>query len=144
MIACINPQSADYDESISVLGNASLACDISIKEVAQPAAQNGRPALVRKGTRSSVSSRGSVSSANSGANASNQAISAQEPNKKRKGAPDEGKASAETSKIECLQKQIESLKATNKELIDTQFEREQEIRMEVCAEMEKIQPKFAG
>lgn len=31
MIACVNPQSDDYDETVSILGNASLAC--KIKEI---------------------------------------------------------------------------------------------------------------
>lgn len=169
MIACVNPQSADYDESISVLGNASLACEINVKETL-PVEKVARPALRKTASRSSVTApsthRSSVSSTNSGSVASSTVSSSssaaptssstatvqkEKDSRKRKATTTVTEGSESTTKatksskatkshsdeIEVLQKEITSLKAQNKELIDAQMGREQEIREEVCGEMAK-------
>ena len=157
MIACVNPQSADYDESISVLGNASLACEINVKEIV-PAEKVVKPPLRKAASRSSVTApkRSSVSSTNSGSVASSTAstssaassVVAAEPSKesrKRKAVTTgvQGpESTTEASKINAdeisaLNKEIELLKSKNQDLLTTQMTREQEIREEVCNEMTK-------
>jgi ATP-dependent Lon protease len=142
MIACVNPQSADYDETISVLGNASLACEINVKEIV-PAV---KPPLRKIGSRSSVTSnanRSSVSSNTSGASSkasANEAavVAANKESRKRKAEitePASKTAKANEDVVVLLKEEIESLKAAHKAMESAQLEREQEIREEVCNEM---------
>jgi myosin heavy subunit len=160
MIACVNPQSADYDETISVLGNASLACEVNVKEIV-PVEKVAKPILRKLGSRSSVASRHSVSSSHSGSTASSTAsataaatsavvpvvLNAKE-SRKRKVATTTAEVTESTTKatkaaknnadeMDALHKEIDRLKAANKELETAQMTREQEIRAEVCEEMAK-------
>lgn len=128
MIACVNPQSADYDESISVLGNASLACEINIKEIVPPEKAVKQPFLKKHASRQSVSSASSNSTA-----AQPQVVN---ESRKRK-ASVVSDSEPRNQEVDSLVKEIEALKATNKALLESQFIREQEIREEVCEEMAK-------
>jgi len=153
MIACVNPQSADYDETISVLGNASLACEINVKEIV-PVKDAPKPSLRRQASRASVAStatnstRGSVSSSTSGSVVSKSsaveaaAAASGKESRKRKVATSEVTESSSKSVrgnndelVAALNTEIESLKAANKAMQSAQLEREQEIRVEVCNEM---------
>ena len=134
MIACINPQNADYDESISILGNASLACEINIKEIpVEKATKN--PTLRKISSRASNCSHDSTSTA-----------SISQPTKetrKRKASTVTASDNATESvkgmndEIKVLQEEVKSLRERNEVLIASQLQREQEIREEVSGEMAK-------
>lgn len=157
MIACVNPQSADYDETISVLGNASLACEINVKEIV-PVKEAPRPVSRKLGARVSsvVLSRSSVSSATSVSVASKTSSveTSDTDTRKRKASAsdipatdatdftvDEDSqsavkaASVNYDMIDELNREIRALKSANKKLESGQLDREQEIRVEVCNEM---------
>eukprot|EP00602_Paraphysomonas_sp_CaronLab_P003674 CAMPEP_0185032250 /NCGR_PEP_ID=MMETSP1103-20130426/20198_1 /TAXON_ID=36769 /ORGANISM="Paraphysomonas bandaiensis, Strain Caron Lab Isolate" /LENGTH=697 /DNA_ID=CAMNT_0027568079 /DNA_START=1 /DNA_END=2094 /DNA_ORIENTATION=+ len=131
MIACINPSDSDYDETLSVLGNASLACDI--KEVAPMARLQQQRSSVLAAPERPVSRKRDASgmqrkSSVVGAVAEAQAARAEAQQAVKAKA-------AQEEELMNLQEKIALLEAENAELTRGQVLREQEIREEVCGEM---------
>merc|ERR1711871_1435845 len=142
MMACVNPQAQDYDETISVLSNVSLAC--KIREIAFRA-----PDLDKEKENNCRRQKGSVASTTN--------------NDKRSATNVAGKnkrSSSLISDVTCdtalqnyhegteaellnlpivkqLKAEITRLKEENEELIGNQWKRETEIRIEVSEEMAK-------
>ena len=148
MLTCVNPHIDDYDETISVLGNASLAC--SIREIVDVRANLRMSALAveRAVERANNKEAKAVLLEGKKRRAEGSAIIpptkyAREGNKptgKRASEISESSSStnhADEATIRLLQEEIAGLKAVNKALIAEQYIKESQIRQEVSTELEQ-------
>jgi hypothetical protein len=148
MMACVNPQAQDYDETVSVLSNISLAC--KVREIAfrapDPEKDKENNNCNSKRQKSSI-----ASTVNNDKKSMNPTTSTAGRNKR---------SSSLISDVTCdttlhnyhegteeelmnlpivkqLRSEINRLKNENEELLNNQWKRETEIRIEVSEEMAK-------
>ena len=165
MLACVNPQGDDYDETISVLGNASMACKIKeISDVGRVgataastqrtsagedrAAEGGPKKRRAEGSvgipAAHANKRGSaaatIKASTSTSNIENDInihSSNNYHNHSVKNVETEGTNAHLYNEIKNLRAEISRLKAENHSLIVDQMHRETEIRSQVSEEMAK-------
>ena len=149
MIACVNPHIDDYDETLSILGNASLA--LKIKEFTE---LNRTGSIMSKSINNAASSEElagtnrsiALSRSSSNAGMKRRAVeSAGNAAKKRSygragysttsHAHEEGSSEDSDAAMRRMQKEMEQLRQENLLLAQGQMNREAEIRMEVSQEM---------
>lgn len=148
MLTCVNPQIDDYDETISVLGNASIACQI--REISDPRAAVGRGSVVID----RATTKETKLAAADPRKRMMDSVSAAPP---RKMSRDDAKPSKRSSTlvevayptmavpgvvvyevdVAALMEEIANLKYENASLLSDQTEKEQALRLEVSRELEQ-------
>jgi len=138
MVTCVNPQNDDYDETVSILGNASIACKIQeISDLGRTvtvgvvglASEKSNPMdniRSHKQRNSSTCSTGSV-----GAGPKNSKSGPR--NSSLMSVPEIDNATG--SALKRLKEEVNVMRAQNEQLLREQAMREQEIREEVAEEM---------
>ena len=138
MVTCVNPQNDDYDETVSILGNASLACKIQeISDMGRTmtvgvvglATQASNPLdniRFHKQRNSSTSTNGSNGGGQSKKGSTQR-------NSSLMSVPETDNATG--SALKRLKEEVTQMRAQNELLLREQAMREQEIREEVAEEM---------
>jgi hypothetical protein len=151
MITCINPQAADYDETLSILSNASLACRIKeisdienrhaertaketeLKRAADRAANKER---MQKRAGSTVSAHGNKRGMIVGTKRNSSLISEVTMSEiVSQGGSEAASLVQNTESAKKLREEVEFLRNENEALLRAQLDRETEIRQEICEEM---------
>ena len=162
MITCVNPQIDDYDETLSILSNASLACKIkeitdlgrtTVGVVGMQAQATGKGAVVYNGhghRTSSLShaSHGSSKVASTSSHAPHASAMKRSSSIKTSlsslGEDADGNGHTQGAEpadervmqeLQRLRSEVRNLKEANKTLLMSSIEKETEIRIEVATEM---------
>ena len=148
MLTCVNPHPDDYDETISVLGNASLAC--SIREIVDVRANLRMSALAMERAVERANNKEAKAALIEGKKRRADGSGVIPPTKyAREGNRPAGKRASEISEVSSstthaddatikqLQEEVAALKAVNRALIAEQYLKESQIRQEVSAELEQ-------
>ena len=130
MMACVNPQAEDYDETISILTNVSIAC--KIREIVL------RPEQFEKKKRS-LSSKDAQKAQATGKNKRSSSLISDVTcdsvlHNYHEGTEEE---LMNLPIVRSMQAEIDKLRVENEELINSQWKRETDIRVEVSEEMAK-------
>lgn len=129
MITCVNPQFDDYDETISILGNASLACKIKeIVEVGRPT-----PAIVPNHRSSSIATTAIPLNKRKRGKNSSDTIEVEPISNEH----DNEEIEVDNNEVKRLRVEVAQLKAENQQLLLEQMTRETELREEISQEMAK-------
>jgi hypothetical protein len=140
MMTCVNPQNDDYDETVSILGNASLACKI------QEIADLGRSTTVGVvGHQSHISNpMGNIRSHKQRNSSTDSHANHGKAHKKnhhhnggggRSSSLMSGTEDGTSSALKRLKEEVVVMRHQNEQLLREQAMREQEIREEVAEEM---------
>jgi hypothetical protein len=145
MIACVNPRENDYDETLSVLGNASIACKIKeIADLGRIASQPNIPRLskvsidsveeVNNNNKSKPVKRGRESNNTKPINNLKRSSKSEITidNSHRDSHTTDSSSSIENKKLRL---EIQRLESYNSSLLHEQIQKETEIRIEVSEEM---------
>ena len=143
MMACVNPQAQDYDETISVLSNVSLACKIREIAFRAPDVEKEKEVNARRNKGSIASSinndKKSTTTNTAGKNKRSSSLISDVTcdtilHNYHEGMEEE---IMNLPFVKQLKSEISRLKEENEELISNQWKRETEIRIEVSEEMAK-------
>ena len=139
MVTCVNPQNDDYDETVSILGNASIACKI------QEISDLGRTVTVGvvglqsersnplDNIRSHKQRNSSTSSSGSAVGHAKHSKGGGQRNSSMMSVPETDNATG--SALKKLKEEVGLMRTQNEQLLQEQAMREQEIREEVAEEM---------
>ena len=148
MLTCVNPHVDDYDETISVLGNASLAC--TIREIVDIRANLRMSAVAVERAVERANNKEAKAALLEGKRRRAEGSAVVPPTKyARDGNKPASKRTSENSQsssssapvdeatVAWLREEIAALKALNKALLAEQYTKERQIREEVSAELEQ-------